>query len=136
MTKRIASWLQQKLEQALPGELLAQPPALAAEAALAADSIATFSTRIKDAGTAVRHSRRTFSHPRPPECFENRISTADQAADRPAAPPATQTAQQSQSRPPEPPRPQEAASRPAKTLDLQTRFFGNLFFSGASWSSA
>ena len=77
------------------------------------------STRIKDAGTAVRHSRRTFSYPRPPECLESRISTAGAAADRPAGPPATPAAQKSQSRPPEPPRPQETASRPAKTLDLQ-----------------
>ena len=74
----------------------------ASAAAPAADLIASFSTRIKDAGTAVRHSRRTFSYPRPPECLENRISTADEATDRPAGPPATQTAQQSQSRPPEP----------------------------------
>ena len=40
------------------------------EAALQADLIASFSTRIKDAGTAVRHSRRTFSYPQPPKLVE------------------------------------------------------------------
>ena len=92
--------------------------------------IATFSTRIKDAGTAVRHSRRTFSYPRPPECLENRISTADEATDRPAGPLATQAAQQSQSRPPKPPRPKTTDGRPARRPDLQAIVFWNVFLLG------
>ena len=43
------------------------------------------------------------------------FSTAGAAADRAAAPPATQTAQKSQSRPPEPSRPKKTAAQMAKS---------------------
>ena len=85
--------------------------------------IATFSTRIKDAGTAVRHSRRTFSYPQPPERLESSISTAGAAADRPAGPPATPAAQKSPSRPLQLSRPMQTLAQMARNLDLPTSFF-------------
>ena len=63
------------------------------EAALQADLIASFSTRIKDAGTAVRHSRRTFSYPQPLKPVETRFFSCrhscrppDRPTDRPGSP--------------------------------------------------
>ena len=95
------------------------------EAALQADLIASFSTRIKDAGTAVRHSRRTFSYPQPPKPVETRFFSCRRSCratgcptDRPGSP--------------EKPKPTSGAARArqtdgraSKTLNLQTSFFQN-----------
>ena len=63
------------------------------EAALQADLITSFSTRIKDAGTAVRHSRRTLSYPQPPKPVETRFFSCRRSCratsrptDRPGSP--------------------------------------------------